>query len=85
MVRKANMMEEESLDIIYQDVLDVFEKHRADQQVATTVCLGIIITCAGSLYNLDNGQLEDLADLLADGVEKTIYSYLEKIHGKETQ
>lgn len=82
MARKANMIEEESLDIIYQDVLDVFEKHKSDPQVATTVSLGIIVTCIGSLYNLDNGQREDLADLLADGVEKTIYSYLEKIHGK---
>ena len=85
MVRKANMMEEESLDIIYQDILDVFKKHKSNQQVATAVSLEIIITCAGSLYSLDNGQREDLADLLADGVEKTIYSYLEKIRGKETQ
>ena len=53
------MMEEESLDIIYQDVLEVFKKHKSDQQVATAVSLGIIITCAGSLYNLDNGQRED--------------------------
>lgn len=82
MARKANMIEEESLDIIYQDILDVFVKHKSDQQVATAVSLGIIITCAGSLYNLDNGQREDLADLLADGVEKTIYSYLEKLNGK---
>ena len=82
MARKASMIEEESFDIIYQDVLDVFEKYRSDQQVATTVCLGIINTCAGSLYDLDNEQREDLADLLADNVEKTIYSYLEKIHGK---
>jgi len=82
MARKASMIEEESLDIIYQDVLEVFEKHRADQQVATAVSLGIIIACAGSLHDLDDEQLEDLADLLADNVEKTIYSYLEKIHGK---
>ena len=85
MVRKANMMEEESLDIIYQDVLEVFKKHRSDQQVATAVSLGIINTCAGSLYDLYDDQREDLADLLADNVEKTIYSYLEKIRGKETQ
>lgn len=82
MVRKANMMEEESFDIIYQDVMEVFKKYRADQQVATAVSLGIINTCAGSLYSLDNDQREDLADLLADSVEKTIYSYLEKLDGK---
>lgn len=82
MARKANMMEEESLQIIYEDILDVFKKHKSNQQVATAVSLGIISTCAGSLYDLYDGQREDLADLLADGVEKTIYSYLEKIHGK---
>lgn len=82
MARKASMMEEESLDIIYQDILEVFKKHRANQQVATAVCLAIIITCAGSLYDLYNDQREDLADLLANNVEKTIHSYLEKIRGK---
>ena len=82
MARKPSMMEEESLDIIYQDVLEVFKKHRADQQVATTVCLGIIITCAGSLYSLNNEQREEIADLLAEALEKTIYSYLEKLRGK---
>jgi len=82
MARKANMIEEESLDIIYQDVLDVFEKHRADQQVATAVALAVINICTGSLYQLTDEQREEIADLLADNVEKTIYSYLEKIHGK---
>mgnify|MGYP001463959394 CR=1 FL=1 len=82
MARKANMIEEESLDIVYQDILDVFKKHRSDQQVATAVSLGIIITCAGSLYDLYDEQREELADLLADNVEKTIYSYLEKLNGK---
>ena len=82
MARKANMMEEESLDIIYQDVLEVFKKHRADQQVAATVSLGIINGAVGSLYQLNDEQGEEIADLLADNVEKTIYSYLEKIHGK---
>ena len=82
MTRKVSMIEEESLDIIYQDILEVFKKHRANQQVAAEVALGVINNCAGSLYQLNNNQREELADLLADSVEKTIYSYLEKIHGK---
>jgi uncharacterized protein YejL (UPF0352 family) len=82
MARKASMMEEESLDIIYQEVLDVLEKHRVNQQVATTVCLAVLNVAVGSLYQLNNEQREEIADLLADNVEKTIYSYLEKIHGK---
>ena len=81
MARRANMIEEESLDIIYQNVLDVLEKHRANQQVATAVCLGVLNVAVGSLYQLDNEQREEIADLLAEAVEKTINSYLEKLHG----
>lgn len=82
MARRANMIEEESLDIIYQDVLDVLEKHSANQQVATAVCLGVLNVAVGSFYQLDNKQREEIADLLAEAVEKTINSYLEKLHGK---
>ena len=82
MARKANMMEEESLDIICQEVLDVLEKHRVNQQVAAAVSLAVLNVAVGSLYQLNNEQREEIADLLADNVEKTIYSYLEKIHGK---
>jgi len=81
MAKKASIVEEESLDIIYQEVLDVLEKHRVNQQVATTICLTVLNVAVGSLYQLNDEQREEIADLLADNVEKTIYSYLEKIHG----
>ena len=79
MSRRADMVEEESLNIIYEEVIEVFKKHKCDQSRGTAVALAIINACVKSLYDLDQEQYEEIGNRLAESIEITVREYLEEL------